>query len=102
MEQAEASKRTANELIRKGLLLAFNKKDAIIELERLFAIGYDEGRKLQGPRKRIAKLDHNGEILATYKSASDAARLNKYNGKNLSRAASGKRGTAYGYHWKYL
>lgn len=53
--------------------------------------------------KRVAKIDPvTNEILNTYDSASEAARMNGLNGSKISRVCNGLRKTSGGFRWEYL
>lgn len=53
--------------------------------------------------KKVMQIDpKTNEILNTYNSASDAARLNGLNHSKISRVCNGYRKTTGGYRWEYL
>ena len=53
--------------------------------------------------KKVMQIDpKTKEILNTYNSASDAARLNGLNHSKISRVCNGYRKTTGGYRWEYL
>lgn len=62
---------------------------------------------IEQSKKKIDKLDLNGNLIRTYNSISDAARdLNVNNNiitvcSNIAQRAKGKGITAYGYKWRY-
>lgn len=49
-----------------------------------------------------AQYDLEGNLIATYKSASEAARATGGNARNIRLVCDGKRKTTNGYKWKYL
>ena len=52
--------------------------------------------------KKILQLSHDGSIIQTYNSITDATKA--FNGKstsNIGNCLTGKNKTAYGYIWKY-
>ena len=52
--------------------------------------------------KEICQLDLQNNIIATYKSMSEAIRVLGYNScSKISMCCNGKRKTAYGYKWRY-
>ena len=68
----------------------------VVSVETREKIGISNGR-------RVAQIDpKTNEILNTYNSASDAARLNGLNHSKISRVCNGYRKTTGGYRWEYL
>ena len=54
-------------------------------------------------KKKVAKLDKKtGELLETYESLSDAARLTGFNKQNISKVCNGKVNSASGFKWKFI
>lgn len=57
---------------------------------------------LKPGQKEIQKFDLDGVLLDTYKSLSEACRINNFkNNVTVSRCCLGKYETAYGFKWKY-
>lgn len=53
-------------------------------------------------KKKVAKLDKKtGELLETYESLRDAARLTGFNKQNISKVCNGKVNSASGFKWKF-
>lgn len=80
----------------------------VIEKRRLSLIGREvseETRRKIGKSngKRVVKIDPiTNEVLSTYDSASEAARVNGLNGSKISRVCNGLRKTSGGFRWEYL
>lgn len=54
-------------------------------------------------KKKVDKLDKNtGELLETYESLSDAARLTGFNKQNISKVCNGKVNSASGFKWRFV
>ena len=53
-------------------------------------------------RKCIGQFDLNGNLIATFRSATDAAKAVDGSQGNISRAARNEHRTASGFRWKYL
>lgn len=53
------------------------------------------------PPKKVYQYTLDGELVATYESASEAARQNGYNEGKISMCCNGKRKTHKGYKWSY-
>ena len=53
-------------------------------------------------KKKILKLDSDGNVIAQYDSLKDACEINNLNMGHVSEVCSGKRKTAGGYHWEYI
>lgn len=51
--------------------------------------------------KIVVKLDLNWKIITTYRSASEAGRMNNIAASNISGVCVGKKKTAGGYRWQY-
>lgn len=52
-------------------------------------------------KKSISQFSLEGELIKTYEAVLDACRENGYEPSALSRAASGKQKTSYGYLWRW-
>lgn len=52
--------------------------------------------------KTVGAYTRNGDFVAIYESASEAARIHNVSSNCISRAARGDRPTSAGYVWKYL
>jgi len=100
MEQVIAATKIADELIKNGLLLQFNKQDVVVHLERLYAIGFDEGRKQNAHGKCVIQLDVRGNILAEYDNMAAAARKVQLTKHSISKAVNGSSQTAGGFYWR--
>lgn len=88
----------------------FGKKQSLetIQKRRVSMIGHKvsmETREKIGKSNghKVIKIDpKTNEILNTYNSASDAARLNGLNHSKISRVCNGYRKTTGGFRWEYL
>lgn len=88
----------------------FGKKQSAktIEKHRAKIVGHkvseDTRRKIGiSNGKRVAMIESKtNEILKTYDSASEAARVNSLNNSKISSVCRGKRKTAGGFVWKYI
>ena len=72
--------------------------------DRKYNINYGTGkyRKTESYRKPIEQLTIDGQHVAYFESARQAARVTDYKQSRLWEALSGKRQTAYGYRWRYI
>ena len=72
-------------------------------LEFLYGAAWNEGRKktIYYSNKEVYQCDKEGHILATYKSATDAAKQLKCTRETIYLAISEKRLTRKGHYWKH-
>jgi hypothetical protein len=68
--------------------------------ERVYQKLGDIAKKLF--ERPVIKKDLDGKILATYKSVTEAAQMNKTNFSNISRVCRGVKKTHHGYIWQYM
>lgn len=88
----------------------FGKKQALetIEKRRLSMMGHKVSEETRikigiANGRRVAKIEPNtNEILNTYNSASEAARLNGLDNSKISMVCNGRRRTTGGFRWEYL
>ena len=51
-------------------------------------------------KKPVEKIDKNGNVICSYDSESDAARIEQIDVRNISACITGKRKTAGGFYWR--
>lgn len=100
MEQDVAASKIAEELIKNGLLARFNKQEALAHLERLFAIGFDRGRKQTAHGKPVTQIDYKGNIVRDYDDITSAAKTIGVDKSAISKAVLGKVSKVGGYYWR--
>jgi hypothetical protein len=94
--------------VAKGLVNPGLKAEFITEMDYLYGGGFDEGRKQVAHRKKVVKMDDYGNIVATYRSAVEAANKNGVTKHMISKACLGKnskaggRKTGKGFFYKYI
>ena len=100
MEQSTAAAKIADEIIRERLIPLFCKEDLVVHLERLYAVGFDEGRKQTAHGKSVIQLDCKGNIVAEYANMTEAANHFKVTKSSISKAVNGDIQTAGGFYWR--
>ena len=59
------------------------------------------GHRTEKVSKRVKQLDLNGNVIETYKSASEASRATKTNRGNIYSCLNGLRDTANNFRWRF-
>ena len=101
MTQERAAELAAKEAISNKVVASLYYWELIDLFKMVYAIGFDEGRKLHNHSKRVIQFTAWGERVAVYESATkgaEAVGLTKY---MISKCATGKNRTAGGFIWRY-
>lgn len=86
-----------------------NMPDNLEWCDRVYNVNYADAREKQAllRGRRVEQLTKNGEHVAFYDSAKQASRMSNgaFKYSNINRALAGRqqrKGSAYGYLWRYL
>lgn len=109
MTDEKAIQEAANQFMARTNLHEASWKDKIeaelVEVLRMvYGAGYDYGRDeiLFHRAKEVLQLGEYGNVVATYKSVSQAARAVGGDVSNIRAVLNSRQHTAYGYGWRYV
>ena len=101
MNQEKTIEKVIDELLEFQVVLPGYKGIMARYFAMVYSIGYNTGIRSVSNQKAVLQLNHFGEVLDRFESASQAARIVKGNKSNIAKVCNGKTHSAYGFLWRW-
>jgi hypothetical protein len=102
MTQEDIVEAHLQKAMRSGMVAKIYEQELREIMLNLFVSAHDNYFDRNQQKKRVAKMDLSGNIISTFESEKEAARLTGISHYNISRVANGRRHSTGGFKWKFV